>query len=91
VGSFKPLEKKRVKFVEKCQTIMMALHIIATMFPKPHSIHRAKSIYTKITYSKLASFNSTSHNEGATKLKTFLKERSHNPLSENQKKTLILG
>jgi len=74
---------------------MLALHTIAKMLPKAHFIHCAKPAYTKIaykkyifkiTYSKLASFNSNPKNEGVTKLRTFLKQRPHNHLSENQKK-----
>jgi len=73
----------------------MALHIVATMFSKPHFIHCTKPIHTKIAYenyiskivySKLASFNSTHQNERDTKVKTFLKEKPHNHLSENLKK-----
>jgi len=86
MGNFKPIEKKDGKCVKKCQTGMMALHIVATMFPKLHFIHNAKPIHTKIAYSKLASFNSPPKNEGAMKLKIFLKERSHNHLFENQRK-----
>jgi len=71
----------------------MALHISATMFPKSPFIYCAESIHTKlapknyilkIAYSKLASFNSPPHNEGVTKLKTFLKKRPHNHLSKKQ-------
>jgi len=53
MGSFKPIEKNEGKCVKKCQTIIKALHPIATMLPKPHFIHHAKPVHTKITYSKL--------------------------------------
>jgi len=70
----------------------MALHTIVTMFPKPHFIHHAKPIHTKIAYknyileiasSKLAFLNSNPQNEGAKKLRTFLKERPHIHWSKN--------
>jgi len=72
MGNFKPIEKKWGKCVKKCQSVMVALHTIATMLPKTHC---AKPAYTKIAYkkyifkiaySKLASFNSNLQNEGAT-------------------------
>jgi len=53
----------------------MALHIIATMFPKPHFICHAKPMHTKITYSKLASFNSRLQN-GVRKLKNLLEGKA---------------
>jgi len=77
MGCFKPIEKNEVKYVKKCQTIILALHTIATMLLILHFIHHAKPIYTKITYknyilkiaySKLASFNYSSLNEGARNL-----------------------
>jgi len=46
-------EKKDNKCVSKCQVIIMALHIVATIFPKPHFIHHAWSTYIKIAYWKL--------------------------------------
>jgi len=60
------IEKKKDKCIKKCHTLIMALHIIATMLPNPHFICRAKLIHTKIAYknyilklayAKLASFN----------------------------------
>ncbi len=53
-------KKKRGKCVKKCQTVIMALHIVAPMFSKPHFIHHSKPtqiLHTKITYSKLPTHN----------------------------------
>jgi len=66
MGSFKPIEKNEGKCVKNCETVIKALHTIATMLPKSHFIRHAKPIHTKITYKnyifkiaylKLASFN----------------------------------
>jgi len=67
MGSFKSIEKKKNKCVEKCQIVIITLHTVATMFQKTHFICHAKPEYTKfayknyiskIAYSKLTSFNS---------------------------------
>jgi len=77
LGSFKLIEKKECECVKKCQTIIIALHTIATMFQKLHFISHAKPKNTKfayknyipkISYSKLDSFNSRPQNERARKL-----------------------
>jgi ABC-type polysaccharide/polyol phosphate export permease len=49
-GSFKHIEKKVGKCVQKCSIVIMALHIAATMFPKPHFICHEEPIHTKIAY-----------------------------------------
>jgi len=53
MGSFKPTEEKEGKCVKKCQTVIIALHTIATMFQKPRFICHAKLEYTKICIQKL--------------------------------------
>jgi len=66
---------------------MTALHIVATMFSKPHFIHHVEPTHIKIAYAKLASFNSNPHNEGDAKLIIFLKKRLLDYFSKKQKIT----
>jgi len=44
MGNFKSTEKNESKCVKKCQPVIMAVHTVATMLPKPHFICHAKPI-----------------------------------------------
>jgi len=88
MGSFKPIEKKG-KCVKKCQFMMVALYIVATMFSKPHFI-----LYVGLGHTQIALKNYILkidlQNEGATKLRTFFKKRPHNHLFEKTKQNIAL-
>jgi len=51
-GQLQAYRKKKGNYTKKCQTIILALHTVATMFQKPHFICHQKLIYTNFAYKK---------------------------------------